>query len=87
MKRGDRWVLRQYHLTVPVPNEVTGAVAARIRAFQDGVPLPVTTVVVVRHAEKMDASADPRLRARERKSNLRGVIGFARVPRAEAEEE
>jgi hypothetical protein len=61
MRRGDRWVLRQYHLTVPVPNDVTRAVAARIRAFQDGVPLPVTTVLVVRHAEMMDASADSRL--------------------------
>ncbi|HEX6811279.1 MAG TPA: nuclear transport factor 2 family protein [Planctomycetota bacterium] len=60
-KRGDRWVLRQYHLTVPVPNDITRAVAARIRAFQDGAPLPVTTVVVVRHAETMEARVGHRL--------------------------
>lgn len=57
-KRDGAWVLRQYHLTVPVPNDVTRSVAARIRAFQDQVPLPKTTIVFVRHAEKVDDSAD-----------------------------
>lgn len=60
-KVDGRWVLRQYHLTVPVPNDVTRDVAARIRAFQDKAPLPVTTVVVVRHAEKQAEGQDPAL--------------------------
>lgn len=57
-KRDGAWVLRQYHLTVPVPNDVTRPVAARIRAFQDGVPSPHTTIVFVRHAEKAGPEAD-----------------------------
>jgi broad specificity phosphatase PhoE len=60
-RREGRWVLRQYHLTVPVPNDVTREVAARIRAFQDGLPPAVTTVVLVRHAEKVDDSTDAEL--------------------------
>jgi phosphohistidine phosphatase SixA len=58
VKRGERWVLRQYHLTVPVPNDVTREVAARIRAFQDQATSPRTTVVLVRHAEKTGPEAD-----------------------------
>lgn len=62
VKRDGRWVLRQYHLTVPVPNDLTRGVAARIRAFQDGrSPTAARTIVVVRHAEKADASADAAL--------------------------
>ena len=34
-KRGEAWVLRQYNLTVPVPNALMGDVARRIRAFLD----------------------------------------------------
>ncbi|MBL8755735.1 MAG: nuclear transport factor 2 family protein [Planctomycetes bacterium] len=57
-RRGDRWVLRQYHLTVPVPNDVSREVAARIRAFQDQAVSPRTTIVLVRHAEKTGPDAD-----------------------------
>jgi phosphohistidine phosphatase SixA/ketosteroid isomerase-like protein len=57
-KRDGNWVLRQYHLTVPVPNDVTRGVAARIRAFQDGQAAGATTVVVVRHGEKTGPEAD-----------------------------
>ncbi len=56
-RRDGRWVLRQYHLTVPVPNDLARDVAAQIRAFQDGAPQTATTIVLVRHAEK--ASDDP----------------------------
>lgn len=58
VKRGEKWVLRQYHLTVPVPNDVTREVAARIRAFQDQAVSPRTTVVLLRHAEKTGPDAD-----------------------------
>lgn len=57
-KRDGRWLLRQYHLTVPVPNDVTPAVTARIRAFQAGISLAPTKVVLVRHAEKAGPDAD-----------------------------
>ena len=63
VKRAERWVLRQYNLTVPLPNDLSRSVAARIRAFVDGVAPAVSTVVVVRHAEKVDASADAALSA------------------------
>lgn len=60
-KRGGRWVVRQYNLTVPVPNDLARATAARIRLFQDGVAPAATTIVLVRHAEKVDASDDAEL--------------------------
>lgn len=56
--RAGHWVLRQYDLTVPVPNDLLPSVAARIRAFAAGTAPAVTTVLVVRHAEKVDASDD-----------------------------
>jgi phosphohistidine phosphatase SixA len=60
-KRGDHWVLRQYHLTIPVPNDLAPDVVARIRAFQGGPPPAATTIVVVRHAEKASEGVDPDL--------------------------
>lgn len=60
VRRDGRWVLRQYNLSVPLPNELARSVAARIRAFERGA-IAATTIVVVRHAEKADASRDPQL--------------------------
>ncbi len=59
--RAGRWVVRQYNLTVPVPNDLLRGVADRIRAFGEGKVPAVTTVVVVRHAEKMTEGDDPEL--------------------------
>ncbi len=62
VQREGRWVLRQYHLTIPVPNDVARPVAARIREFQDRLaPAAARTVIVVRHAEKVDAGKDAEL--------------------------
>ncbi len=60
-RRGERWVLRQYDLTIPVPNELARGVVDRIRAFADGRAPAVTTVVVVRHAEKQGEQGDVEL--------------------------
>jgi hypothetical protein len=59
--RGERWVVRQYNLTVPVPNDLLRGVAARIRAFEAGKAPVGTTIVVVRHAEKLAEGDDPEL--------------------------
>lgn len=59
--RAGRWVLRQYNLTVPVPNDLMRGVATRIRAFAAGHAPAVTTVVLVRHAEKDGDGRDPGL--------------------------
>lgn len=61
VRRDGRWVLRQYNLTIPVPNDLAAGVVKRIRALQGGMPLARTTVVLVRHAEKVDQSADAAL--------------------------
>lgn len=37
-KRDGAWVILQYNLTVPVPNELMGGVAKKIRTFLDGRP-------------------------------------------------
>jgi len=65
-RRAERWVVRQYNLTVPVPNDLLRGVAARIRAFTDGRAPATTTIVVVRHAEKVDEGEDPELSERGR---------------------
>jgi broad specificity phosphatase PhoE len=62
-RRGERWVLRQYNLTIPVPNDLARGVVERIRAFADGRAPVVTTVVVVRHAEKQGEEGDVELSA------------------------
>lgn len=36
VKRDGRWVLRQYNLTVPIPNDLMSGVAKDIRKFLDG---------------------------------------------------
>ena len=59
--RDGKWVLRQYNLTVPVPNELMRSVVDRIRAFAAGRAPAATTVVVVRHAEKKGEGDDPDL--------------------------
>ncbi|MBM3960517.1 MAG: hypothetical protein FJ306_01230 [Planctomycetes bacterium] len=77
VRRDGRWVLRQYNLTIPVPNDLADGVVRRIRAFQGGLPLARTTVVLVRHAEKVDQSTDAALSeaGRERAKELARAIG------------
>lgn len=61
-RRDGRWVLRQYHLTIPVPNDLAPGIAQQIRAFQAGQAASAAgTIVFVRHAEKVDQSKDPEL--------------------------
>jgi len=59
--RDGKWVLRQYALTVPVPNELMRGVVDRIRAFAAGRSSTATTVILVRHAEKKGETDDPDL--------------------------
>lgn len=33
---GDHWLIQQYHLTIPVPNELAREVVARIRGLRSG---------------------------------------------------
>jgi phosphohistidine phosphatase SixA len=56
------WKIAQYHLSVPVPNDLMGDLVAMIRdaANQSKVP-GMTTVFVVRHAEKILQGKDPLL--------------------------
>ena len=37
-RTGDRWRIQQYHLTIPVPNELAREVVARIRGLPPGEP-------------------------------------------------
>lgn len=34
VKEGDIWKISQYHLTIPIPNQIAGAVAEQIKALQ-----------------------------------------------------
>jgi phosphohistidine phosphatase SixA len=60
-RRAERWVVRQYNLTVPVPNDLMRGVVERIRAFADGRAPATTTIVLVRHAERAAEGDDPDL--------------------------
>jgi broad specificity phosphatase PhoE/ketosteroid isomerase-like protein len=57
-RRAGGWVIRQYNLTILVPNDAANAVAARIRAWHDGLPAEGARIVLVRHAERQDESRD-----------------------------
>lgn len=46
-KRDGHWVLRQYQLSVSVPDALASQVVARIRAFQDQAPTATRIVLVV----------------------------------------
>lgn len=61
VRRGGAWVVQLYDLTIPIPNDLAGAVTRRIRAFADRSAPAVTTIVLVRHAEKVDDSRDAAL--------------------------
>lgn len=75
-RRGDRWCIVQYDLTIPVPNDIAGNIVAQIRAFTDGQADATTTVIVVRHAEKLDDGDDPELSpdGRERAERLARML-------------
>lgn len=60
-RRDEHWVLQQYNLTVPLPNDLAAAFAARIRRFTDGLPGGAARFLLVRHAEKVDQSKDAAL--------------------------
>lgn len=49
-KRDGHWVLRQYQLSISVPDALASQVVARIRAFQDQTPT-TTRIVLVTQAE------------------------------------
>lgn len=49
-KRDGNWILRQYQLSVSVPDQLTSQITARIRAFQDQKPSS-TRIVLVPQAE------------------------------------
>ncbi len=54
---GGRWLIAQYHLTFPIPNDLAGAITSTIQ----GESPPARWVIVVRHAEKEKTGADPAL--------------------------
>lgn len=60
VRRNGGWVVHQYNLSIPVPNALARPIVARIRAAAVGQAAQVTTVVLVRHAEKQDGD-DPEL--------------------------
>ena len=53
----DRWRIAQYHLTIPIPNEIASTVSAWITDQSSG----TRWVYVVRHAEKEKEGKDPSL--------------------------
>jgi phosphohistidine phosphatase SixA len=75
------WRVAQYNLGVPVPNALLTEVVAEIRRREiDAERPPATTVILVRHAEKVSESRDPDLSARgqERARQLaRQLAGLA----------
>lgn len=78
-RRDGRWVLRQYNLTIPVPNALAREFVARIRESAAGLPPATTTVVLVRHAER-DPGDDPDLNEAGRRRAARLAVLLRDLP-------
>jgi phosphohistidine phosphatase SixA/dienelactone hydrolase len=62
MRRVDgRWRVLLYDLTIPVPNDLAGTLVAMARDHELGLAPAVTTIWIVRHAEKEASGDDPGL--------------------------
>lgn len=55
------WKIVQYHLSVPIPNALLGDLVTMVRNATDSKARGVTTVFLVRHAEKREDGEDPLL--------------------------
>lgn len=72
-KRDGAWILRQYQLSVSVPDQLTSQITARIRAFQDRKPSS-TRIVLVTQAEPTAGAAELTAEGAQRAKQLEQCV-------------
>ncbi|MEE9392393.1 MAG: nuclear transport factor 2 family protein [Planctomycetota bacterium] len=86
IKREGKWLLLQYNLSFPVPNEIIGGVARQIIAGTGPAPAvntKTTTVILLRHAEKIiekgERNPDLSELGKKRAANLTALLATAEI--------